>query len=67
MMGELTHIKILSLKCLIIPSLLLKYKEFLESPNLRTHQVLNHSKQTKYEEDIGLELERGLELFFQKN
>jgi hypothetical protein len=29
MMGELKHIKILSLKYLIIPSLPLKYKEFL--------------------------------------
>jgi hypothetical protein len=27
------------------------------------HHILNHSKQTKNEEDIGLELERDLELF----
>jgi hypothetical protein len=31
------------------------------------HQILNHSNQTKNEEDMGLELERGLELFLAKN
>jgi hypothetical protein len=65
MMGEIEQIKILSLKSLIIASLPLKYKEVLQSLSWRTHQIFNHSKQTKFEEDKGLELERGLELFFQ--
>jgi hypothetical protein len=29
--------------------------------------LLNHSKRTKNEEDMGLELEEGQELFFQKD
>ncbi len=32
-----------------------------------THQDLNHSKRIRNEEDMELELERGLELCFQKN
>lgn len=43
----------------------LKYKKVLWNLNKRTHQVWNNSKQTKIEEDIDLELERGLELFVQ--
>ncbi len=66
-MGQLKQITILSLKSLVVASLLLVYKEFLRSPSWLTPQVLNHSKQTKYGEDMGLELERDLELFFQKN
>jgi hypothetical protein len=57
-MGEIEQIKILSLKSLIIASLPL-------SLSWRTHQIFNHSKWTKIEEDKGLELERSLELFFQ--
>jgi hypothetical protein len=30
------------------------------------HEVLNHLKQTKNEKNVWLELERGLQLFFQK-
>jgi hypothetical protein len=67
MMGELKHIKISSLKYLIIASLFMEYKEVLKSPSWCTHQVFNYSKWTKIEEDMGLEQKRGLELFFQKN
>jgi hypothetical protein len=66
-MGQLKQIKILSLKSLVIASLLLEYKEFLQSPSWLAPQVLNHSKWIKYVEDMGLELERDLELFFQKD
>jgi len=40
----------------------------LESPSGCTHhQVLNHSKQIKNDKHMGLELERDLEVVFQKN
>jgi hypothetical protein len=54
-----------SLRSFIVASLPLDYKEILESASWCTHQVLNHSKWTKNEEDTGLTLERSLELFFQ--
>lgn len=38
---------------------------FLLSPNQRTHQDLNQSKWTKNEENMGLELEKGLSYFCQ--
>jgi hypothetical protein len=66
-MGQLKRIKILSLKSLVVASLLLEYKEFLGRPSWLTPQVLNYSKGTKYVEDMGPELERDLELFFIKN
>jgi hypothetical protein len=40
--------------------------EVLWSPSGHIHQILNHSNQTKNEEDVGLELERGLELLLAK-
>jgi hypothetical protein len=40
--------------------------EVLWGPSGHIHQILNHSNQTKNEEDMGLELERGLELFLAK-
>jgi hypothetical protein len=52
---------------LVVASLLLELQRFLGSPSWLTPQVLNHSKRTKFVEDMGLELERDLELFFQKN
>jgi hypothetical protein len=58
MMGELKHIKISSLKSLIIASLFMEYKEVLTSSSWCTHHVFNYSKLTKNEEDVGLELER---------
>jgi hypothetical protein len=66
-MSQLKQIKILSLKSLVVASLLLKYEELLGSPNWLTPWVLNHSKWTKYVEDMGLEIERDLELLSQKN
>jgi len=66
-MGELKQMKISSLKSLIIAFLLLTYKEVLSSFSQLTYEIFNHSKHTKIEEDRGLQLERGLELFFQKN
>jgi hypothetical protein len=36
----------------------------MKSPSSHTHQVLNQSKQTKNEKNVGLGLERGLQLFF---
>ncbi len=33
----------------------------------RHYQIFNHSKRSKNEEDMRLKLEKGLELFFQKN
>jgi hypothetical protein len=51
----------LSLKSSVVASLPLKYKEVLQSPRWRTHHVLNHSKQTKNEKDMGQELGTGLE------
>jgi hypothetical protein len=51
---------------LIIASLLMKYKEILQSLSWCTHQHLNHSKWTKNEENMGLKLERALQLCFQK-
>jgi hypothetical protein len=48
----------LSLKSLIVTSLALECKEVLESPSWCTHHVLNHSKQTKNDKDMGLKLEK---------
>jgi hypothetical protein len=42
-------------------------RSFVKALSWGTHQVLNHSKQTKNEENMRLELERHLELFFKKN
>ncbi len=59
--------EILSLKSLIVASLTLKYKEVLESPSLCTHQAFKSLKtnfKIYIKEDMKLELERGLELFF---
>jgi hypothetical protein len=64
-MSELKQIRILSLKSLIVAFSSLECK-VLYRTSWCTHHVLNHSKQTKNEEDIGLELERDLELFFLK-
>jgi hypothetical protein len=66
MMSDLKQIKILSLKSLIIASLPVEYHKFLWSLSWCTHQILNHSKWTNNEEDMGLELERSLELCLQK-
>jgi hypothetical protein len=66
MMSDLKQIKILSLKSLTIASLLLEYNKFFEGLSWCTHQILNHSKWTNNEEDMGLELERSLELCIQK-
>jgi hypothetical protein len=63
-MGDLKQIKISSLRFLIVASLPLEYKEVLLSPSWCKHQVFNHSKWTKYEEDMRLKLGRGLKLFF---
>jgi len=41
-------------------SILGRYKKDKESLGWHTHQVLNHSKQIKNEENMGLELKRGL-------
>jgi hypothetical protein len=58
MMSQFNHIKISSLKFLIVASLLLEYKEVLESPSWHTYEIFNHSKQTTNEEDMGLKLEK---------
>jgi hypothetical protein len=63
MMDELKQIKILSLKNFIIAFLPLEYKEDLQRHSSHTYQICNHLKHTINEEDMGLELERGLELF----
>jgi hypothetical protein len=62
-MDDLKQIRTLSLKSLIIASLSLEYKYVLKSPSWHIHQVFNCSKQFKNQEDMGLELERSLELF----
>jgi hypothetical protein len=67
MMGELKQIRISSLKPWVIASLSLKYIEVLLSFNRCTYQIFNHSKQTKIEEDMGLEPKRTQELFFSKH
>jgi hypothetical protein len=41
-------------------------KEVLQDLSWQTHQVLNHSKWIENEEDMVLELERGVDLLFQK-
>ncbi len=64
-MSELKQIRISSLNSLIIASLPLE-KRVLQSPNWHTHQVLSHSKWTENDEDRGLELARGLRVFFFK-
>jgi len=56
MIHKFKKIKILSLKSLIVASLPLENEEVLQSPRWCTHQVLNHSKWTKNEEDMRLEL-----------
>jgi hypothetical protein len=52
---------------LIVTFFPLEYKGVSKAPSLGTHQVFNYSKKkkTKNKEDMWLELERGLELFFQ--
>ncbi len=67
MIGELKQIWILNLKFVMIVSLPLEYKSFLWFLCWHIHRVLNHPKQTKNEEEMKLELERGLKLFLQKN
>ncbi len=47
-------------------SLLLEYKEFCEALVHAPINFLINSKQDQNEEDMGLKLKRGLELFFQK-
>jgi hypothetical protein len=61
MIPKFKKVRILSLKFLVVASLSLEYKEVLQSPRWCTHQVLNHSKRTKNEEDMRLELGTGLE------
>jgi hypothetical protein len=61
MIHKLRKVRILSLKSSITASLLLQYKEVLQSPRWCTHQVLNHSKWSKNEEDMRQELAMGLE------
>jgi hypothetical protein len=65
-MSELKQIRILNLKALIATSLPLESKKQIYSSNWCIHQVFNHSKQTNNGENMMLELERGLELFFLK-
>jgi hypothetical protein len=65
-MSELKQIRILNLKALIATSLPLKPKKKFYSSNWCSHQVFNHTNQTKNGENMRLELERGLELFFSK-
>jgi hypothetical protein len=45
----------------------LNTKKFCKALVGATHQVLNHSKQTQNEKNMGPELKWGIELFFQKN
>jgi hypothetical protein len=64
--SELKQIRILNLKALIATSLPLESKKKFYSSNWCTHEVFDHSKQTNNGENMRLELERGLELFFSK-
>jgi len=66
MMGKFKQIKISTLKSLIIVVCIWNTKKFCKSPVGAPIQVLNHSKWIKIEEDMGLKLERNLELFFSK-
>jgi hypothetical protein len=62
MIHKLRKVRILSLKSSIVASLLLEYKKkFCKAPRWCTHQVLNHSKWTKNEEDMRQELATSLE------
>jgi hypothetical protein len=59
-MGELKHIKIFSLKSFVICIFVSEIqRSFVKLYSWHTYQILNHSKWTKNEEDIRLELEKG--------
>jgi hypothetical protein len=64
-MKKLKQIRILNLKALIATYLPQIQKKFYSS-NWCTHQLFNHSNQTKIGENMRLELETGLEGFFSK-
>jgi hypothetical protein len=51
---------------LVVASLQLEYKEILQSSNCHAHHVLITQNRLENEEDMGLELERGVELFTKK-
>jgi hypothetical protein len=66
MMDDLKQIRISILRLLIITSLSLEYKENFKSLSWCTHHILNHLKYIINDKNMGLKLEKGLELFFKK-
>ncbi len=55
-----------SLRFLIVASLSLEYKEVLQCLTWCTHQVLNHSKWTQNEKDMGGTREGSIAIFSKK-
>ncbi len=60
----ITLIKLKNILTLIVAFLSLECKEFFVEAQLA--QIQNHSKQTKNEKNMRLELETGLDVFLQK-